>query len=134
MRSFGALGLVCGLVSACAGDADVAATAPRATAVAGTWAITAAAAPERAVVAGRLTLSSDRTWRLRYDYRDVGVAGDQVWSSGLSGRWEVQAGEPVAVRFEVLDDRSTAVGLLRASGTMDVALGGLTLRLARTPE
>lgn len=134
MRSFGAMGLVLALASACAGEADVAATSPRPAAVSGDWSIASAAAPEGAVVAGRLTLSPEHSWRLRYDYRMAGAAPDQVWSAGLSGRWELQPGDPVAVRFEVLDDRSTAVGVLRAPGTMEVALGGLTLRLERAPE
>lgn len=125
------MGLACALATACAGEVSDAPSA-RAPAVAGEWAVTAAAAPARAVVAGRLTLGADRSWRLRYDYRAEGDG--QVWSAGLSGRWELQPGEPAAVRFEVLDDRSTAVGLLRGAGTMEVALGGLALRLMRAPE
>ena len=134
MRSFGASVLVFALTSACAGEADVAATSPRPAAVSGEWSIPSAVAPAGSVVAGRLTLSPDRSWRLRYDHRAAGAAPDQVWSSGLSGRWELQPGEPAAVRFEVLDDRSTAVGVLRAPGTLEVALGGLTMRLERAPE
>lgn len=134
MRSFGAMGLVFALASACTGEADVAATSPRPAAVSGVWSIASAVAPAGSVVAGRLTLSPDQSWRLRYDHHMAGGAPDQVWSSGLSGRWQLQPGEPAAVRFEVLDDRSTAVGVLREPGTLEVTLGGLAMRLERAPE
>ena len=57
-----------------------------------------------------------------------------VWSSGLSGTWEAQPGEPVAVRFTVLDDRSTAVATMASAGRMEVTLLGLQMRFVRAPE
>lgn len=131
-RSIGAVGLAWALLAGCAEEGGVATSGVVAPALSGEWSVTAAPAAERAVLGGRLTLAADRSWRLRYDYRAEGT--EQVWSSGLSGRWELQPGEPAAVRFEVLDDRSTAVGLLRGPDAMEVSLGGLALRLARTPE
>lgn len=131
MKAIGAMGLLCVHLAACGVEgAPASASSP---ALTGEWAVTAATATaERAVVAGRLTLTADHAWRLRYDYR--ATDGGQVWSSGLSGRWQLQPGEPPAVRFEVSDDRSTGVGLLRDPRTMEVALGGIALRLVRAPE
>lgn len=126
-----AVGLAWALLAGCAGGEERAAQAVE-PGLSGEWAVTAAPTAERAVVGGRLTLAADRSWRLRYDYRAEETR--QVWSSGLSGRWSYQPGEPAAVRFEVLDDRSTAVGLMRGPNAMEVSLGGLALRLVRAPE
>ncbi len=127
---------VCALSSACA-DVDDAPAMPANVALADTaWSVTAVTGRmgDRTVTAGRLSLSGDGTWRLRYDYRVEGAPAEHVWSSGLSGRWRVEGGDPLAVRFDVLDDRSSAVGLVSPRGVMELTLARVALRLQRTPE
>jgi hypothetical protein len=127
------MGTVCAMALACAADEPSISVAGVPT-LAGQWSVVAVAVkrPDRSVLGGQLTMSPDRSWRLRYDYR--GQNDDQVWSDGLSGWWVPQPGEPRAVRFEVVDDRSTGTGVLRHTHVMDVSFAEFVLRLVRTPE
>jgi len=126
------------LVPACASE-PAAATAQTASAqVQGRWSLDAVRTledhPARSIVSATLAFDSDGTWRLRYDYHVASTPLAHVWSSGLSGTWEAQPGDPVAVRFTVLDDRSTAVATMAAAARMEVTLMGLQMRFVRAPE
>lgn len=106
--------------------------------VSGTWSLTTVTTvdpmPARAVVAARLTLADDRSWRFRYDYHITGEPYEVLHSAGLSGSWTAQPGAPPALHFDVLDDHSSAVALLRNPGTLEVTLAGVAMRLQRTPD
>ncbi len=106
--------------------------------VEGRWTLRSADAistsPQRAVVGANLTLADDHTWRLRYDYHLASTPAEHIWSSGLSGTWEAQPGDPPALRFRVLDDGSTAVATVPAAGRIEVTLAGVHMRFERTPE
>ena len=106
--------------------------------VGGAWSLTAVTTvdprPVRAIVAARLTLADDQSWRLRYDYHVTGEPYEVLHSAGLSGAWSAQPGAPPALRFDVLDDHSSAVALLRTPGTLEVTLAGVAMRLQRAPD
>ena len=106
--------------------------------VAGAWSlgaeVTDTRGASRTIVAGRLTLDPDGTWRLRYDYHLGGAPAAHVWSSGLAGTWEAAPGDPMAVRFVIVDDRSTAVAIVPSQGRMDVTFMGLAMRFERAPD
>lgn len=86
------------------------------------------------LLAGRLALESDHTWRLRYDYHVVGAPPEHVWSSGLSGTWSLEAGDPAALRVAVTDDRSTAVATLQSASAVELTLAGHRMRFERAPQ
>ncbi len=115
-------------------DTPAASPAP----IEGRWTLRAAssldAASRRAVLGATLTIESDHSWRLRYDYRRTSSPSEPIWSSGLFGTWEAQSGEPPALRIRVIDDGSTAVATMPSSGLMDITLAGNRMRLERTPE
>ncbi len=129
------IALALSLAPGCA--ADDAPAAPAAL-LEGRWTLRSSgaieASPGRAVVGANLTLNEDRTWRLRYDYHLASTPAEHVWSSGLSGTWEAQPGDPPALRFRVLDDGSTAVATVPSAGRIEVTLAGAHMLFERTPE
>lgn len=139
VRAFTLALLLAALAPACAPTelSDPAAPALAAQ-VSGTWSLTTVTTvdpmPVRAVVAARLTLADDRSWRLRYDYHVTGEPYEVLHSAGLSGSWSAQPGAPPALRFDVLDDRSNTVALLPNPGTLEVTLAGVAMRLQRAPD
>lgn len=132
------IALALALVPACASEPAAATSQTVAAQVQGRWSLDAVRAleahPTRSIVGATLAFDADGTWRLRYDYHLAATPLGHVWSSGLAGTWEAQPGEPVAVRFTVLDDRSTAVATLPSAGRMEVTLLGLPMRFVRAPE
>lgn len=125
-------------LSAAPGCAPDATPSPQAVLVEGRWTLRSADAIEassgRAVVGASLSVDEDHTWRLRYDYHLAQTPAEHIWSSGLSGTWEVQPGDPPALRFTVLDDGSTAVATVPSAGRIEVTLAGVHMRFVRTPE